>query len=452
MNIQELREKRSELLSQIENLRDRVNDPEQAWDESHDRQWATVNAEFDRVENAVAVNDRTESIARQIDDRESERHERTGQPLEAEERDWVARRGGKITEEIRCNALAGWCAASLGVDRDKIRPEYRSAAERVGIDLNSRSLEYDLPTDYQRVRRVVDADINGVGDESRATMTTATDGSIIPEGFVRNLEIALIQYGAVREISSVMRTPTGNPLPWPTVNDTAQKGALLAEGATAAEQEVTTSAVTFNAYKFSSKLCKVSAELVTDSSFSLAAVLGTLLGERIARIQEEYWVTGTGSSQPSGLVTGASAGITAAATGAVTAAEWISFQDSLDRAYESPSNQWLMTAATLATVRQLTDDDGRFIWQTDYRAGAPSTLLGRTVSVSPECAGLGAGNVAAYYGDFSKFVIREAANVSLRRLTELFAQSDTEGFIAFARADSAVIQSLAIKKLTMAAS
>jgi HK97 family phage major capsid protein len=43
------------------------------------------------------------------------------------------------------------------------------------------------------------------------------------------------------------------------------------------------------------------------------------------------------------------------------------------------------------------------------------------------------------FGDFSRFIIRDVANVRLMRLDERYADYDQTGFIAFSRHDSVVL-------------
>jgi hypothetical protein len=97
-------------------------------------------------------------------------------------------------------------------------------------------------------------------------------------------------------------------IPWPTVDDTANKGELLAENTEAGSQDVTFGQVTLKAFKFSSKLVKVSRELLQDSYFPVGAILRDLFVDRIGRITNDYFTTGTGTGQPQGVVTAATCG------------------------------------------------------------------------------------------------------------------------------------------------
>jgi hypothetical protein len=86
------------------------------------------------------------------------------------------------------------------------------------------------------------------GSSAAQSITVGSSGGyLIPEGFVNNLEIALLQYGQVRPVADVMRTTSGNDLPWPTVNDTTVKGAILAENNQVSASDMSFGVIVFHA-------------------------------------------------------------------------------------------------------------------------------------------------------------------------------------------------------------
>jgi HK97 family phage major capsid protein len=109
-------------------------------------------------------------------------------------------------------------------------------------------------------------------------------------------------------VATVIRTDTGAALPIPTSDDTSNKGAILGENTAASEVDVSFGQLVLDAYKYSSKYVLVSVEFLQDSSINVAEFIGKALGERIGRIQNDHFTTGTGSSQPNGIVTAATLG------------------------------------------------------------------------------------------------------------------------------------------------
>jgi HK97 family phage major capsid protein len=242
------------------------------------------------------------------------------------------------------------------------------------------------------------------------------------------------------------------------MNDTGNTGELLAEATTfGTSVDPVISAITFGAYKMSSKPIILSPELLEDSAFNLSLELGRGLGIRIGRVLGTYTTTGTGSAQPQGIVIGASLGKTAAAATSYTPEELIDLQASLDPAYETfPSLSWMMSKAQATIIRKFRIDEGggagtgQFLWQPGLQAGQPDMLLGSPILIVQEMPAATAGLRPIVYGAMEFFVIRDAGVMRLQVLRELFAQTDQIGFVAFSRHDSKVIQPAAIKALQMA--
>src|SRR5690606_31190573 len=141
---------------------------------------------------------------------------------------------------------------------------------------------------------------------------SGSSSDIIPEGFVYRLEQAMLAFGGMLQVSELLITDSGNDMPWPTANDTNNKGVILGESVTGSPQSISNSvdpvfsAVLFQAWKYSSKLVQVSAEILEDSAFDLPSILGAMLGERLGRILNEHCTTGDGDSKPRGIAVAAS--------------------------------------------------------------------------------------------------------------------------------------------------
>src|SRR5207248_8530414 len=66
--------------------------------------------------------------------------------------------------------------------------------------------------------------------------------------------------------------------------------------------------VVLHSYMYTSKLIKVSLQLMQDAFFNMEEYLGRKLAIRLARIQNAHFTTGTGTGQPNGVVTAAASG------------------------------------------------------------------------------------------------------------------------------------------------
>jgi len=326
-------------------------------------------------------------------------------------------------------AIQGWLRA-MKPDA-KIEQEHVDAAKFFGFDIRSREIEIPLVKDYRNIKK----------EFRDLSLTVGSGGYTVPEGFVNSLEQALLTFGGVRQVADVMRTDSGNDLPWPTMNDTTNKGAILAEATTfGASVDPSFASVIFKAFKYSSKPIIVSNELLQDSAFDLAAMIGGWLGTRIGRIQNDHFTTGTGTTLPLGVVVASTEGVEAASKTAVTDGEVISLEHSVDPAYR-PNAIFMFHDSILAAIRQLKDvTSGQYLWQPGMQAGVPDRLLGYRYVINQSMASTQAQSAKIIlFGDFSKYKIRDVAGVRLVRLDELFAQTDQVGFVAFLRSDGQLL-------------
>jgi HK97 family phage major capsid protein len=60
------------------------------------------------------------------------------------------------------------------------------------------------------------------------------------------------------------------------------------------------------------------------------------------------------------------------------------------------------------------------------------------------------GTVTVLFGDFSKYVVRDAGAIRMRRLNERYAEADQTAFVGFLRSDGRYLNTAAVKKLTQA--
>ena len=256
----------------------------------------------------------------------------------------------------------------------------------------------------------------------------------------------------MREVATVQTTASGNDIPMPTENDTSNKGAILAENAQITEQDITFGSTTLNAYMYTSKLVRVSMQLMQDSAFDMNSFLGVKLGERIARIHNEHFTTGTGSSQPQGVATAAVTGVTAASATAITYAEIVDLEHSLDPAYRNNA-RFMMKDSTLQILKKLVDGDSRPLWTAGVASGEQDRLLGYPYVINQDMPAATTGLDSLLFGDFSKYMIRDVAGAGLMRLTERYADYLQVGFFAFMRSDGKLLDAGTnpIKTLQMAA-
>ena len=291
------------------------------------------------------------------------------------------------------------------------------------------------------------------GTDTQIVGTDSLGGYLVPEDFSNILDVASKFTGVVEQVSQVINTNSGSLLPYPTVDDTSVSGAILSEATAPAVSDMTFSAVNLNAYNYSSGIVKVSRQLLQDGAFNLDAFLVDALGGRIARGTNASFTTGTGSSQPKGVVVGSAAGKTAASATAVTAAEILDLMYSVDPSYRNAASAgFMMKDSTLAAVRKLglgsANDFPIFV--PAMNPGEKDMLYGKPIHINNDMAAIATTAKSILFGDFSKFVVRVAGGLQFLRLDERFADALIVGYIAYKRVDSNILQANAIKHLVQA--
>lgn len=277
--------------------------------------------------------------------------------------------------------------------------------------------------------------------EGRAMSTTvAAGGYTIPEGFYAELQRNMLAFGGVRPMCTTLTTGSGNSLPIPTVDDTTQEAAIVGEGsALTSPQDPTFGVVTLSAYTYRT-LCLVSLELLQDSAFDVEAYIRSFIAERIARGTNRHFTTGNGTTQPNGFIPASSSGVTAASATAISYADLVDLEHSVDPAYRlSPKVGWQMADGTLKVLKKLVDGESRPLWTPGLAVREPDTLLGYKYGINQHMAAVAASNKSVAFGDWGKYWIRDVSEMLIVRANELHIGSGQIGFYAFSRHDGDII-------------
>jgi HK97 family phage major capsid protein len=300
----------------------------------------------------------------------------------------------------------------------------------------------------------------GTGQIMNAQSTTpgSSGGYIIPQGFSGMLEKAMKWFGGIAGVVDEFETATGNPWPWPTVDDTSNRGRIIGQNVQLPETDVVFGQVTFNAYIGTSDLVLVPLALMEDAYFNMDALLADLLGERFGRLYNWKCTLGTGSAEPTGIMTAAIAAgnILQFATGqttSITYANLVDLEHSVDPAYRyNASSYWMFSDAMLKTIKKLVDGNNRPLWQPGLSAsfelgaapqlmgGYRPTILDHPYILNQDMAAPAANAYSILFGDMSRFKVRKVGEgFSLMRLVERFADYLQVGFVGWGRFDSNLI-------------
>lgn len=404
--IRELREKRANVWAQAQEFNTRHTAGEEMSAEDH-AAWTRALNEIDELAGQVANLERTE----QLDKR-----------------------------------FASIDAATVTVDGvgDEARSdsEYRKAFDKY--------LRTGVPSLDNEERQLLQANFR-----AQAVGTGSAGGYTVPQGFWAKVTETMKYFGGVLQAGSeVINTDSGQTLPWPTCDDTGNSGAILSENSQISAQDLTFGQKQLSAYTYTSKLILVSLQLLQDAGVDAESLVAKKIGERLGRIYNTHGTTGTGSSQPQGVITGATTGKTTAGATAITYGEIVDLVHSVDVAYrQGPGGaKFMFHDLILAYVQKMVDGQSRPLWQPSIAVNTPDTLLGYPIVVNNDMAStVATTNKTMAFGNFNAgYVWRQVAGGQLMRLEERYADYLQVGFFGFGRADGLVQDSGAVKLLVQA--
>lgn len=291
-------------------------------------------------------------------------------------------------------------------------------------------------------------------------------GYFVPVGFVDEVDEGMKWYGDMLRSSTIMRTATGQPLPWPNDNDTSNVGEQVGEGITVTEGDLSLGNIVFGAYKFSTKMIKVSVEMLQDSAFDLESYVKEKFAIRIGRIINTKTTTGAGSGSTTinGILPASTAGPTAVGastndggteTGGTSIGtdDLIELEHSVDKAYRRDAS-YMAHDLTIKTLKKLKDKYGRPLWLPGIAVAAPDTINGYQYFTNNDLPTIALNAKTVLFGDLKKYVIREVKELAVLRLNERYAELGQVAFIGFARYDGNLLDAGThpVKYLVQAAS
>jgi HK97 family phage major capsid protein len=292
--------------------------------------------------------------------------------------------------------------------------------------------------------RVYRTDESGQTEERAQGIVDGTAGGyLVPEGFNSELIVSMKAYGPMLDpgITREIATASGNIIPWPSMDDTANQGRRLSENTQVNPTQVKFGVNNLYAYKYTTDVVLVSNELLADSGIDPEQIIRDAMAIRMGRIVNSDLTVGTGASMPTGISYAATAGYTAASSTAIAFDDMIETEHSLDPDYRKlPGVRWQFHDTTLKALRKLKDGDGQYIWQpASVIAKAPATILGYDYEINQAMAQIATGQKSVIFGDHQRYVVRRVREFMVRRLVERYADFDQVGFIGFARYDGAMI-------------
>jgi HK97 family phage major capsid protein len=362
---------------------------------------------------------------------------------------------GAVAEkrELTAEEEASYARMTADLDSLRSRADKFAADEQAAADVEAslRSVaaqraEREVPAEESELRSflrgekrefVARPNVQEMRDLSKGTATAG--GNTVPTSFYGQLWAHLIETAAIVNYATVIRTESGENLEFPTTT-AHSSGALTAENAAIAESDPAFAKRTLGAYKYAT-IIQAPRDLIDDTGVDLEGYLSLQAGRAVGNALGAHLVTGTGSSQPTGIMTSTTLGKTGGAgvAGAFTADDLIDLYYSVIAPYRnSGSAAWLMRDATLATVRKLKGSDNNYLWVPGL-AGAPDTILGKPVATDPNVAAVALSARSVAFGDMSAYYVRLAGGIRFERSDDFAFNTDQATFRCIVRGDGVLL-------------
>lgn len=421
-NLKELRDQLAQVSRKMRDMHKKAEDEDRGFSAEEQQEWNNMLADHDslseRIERMQKVTEFDELEQRMRPANLDQQQQDDDEPKEIR-----SAHEGRATEEYR-EAYMGFLRDGAGA----LKPEQRALLSQYRGDIDTRAL---------------------------AVGTDSAGGFTVPEGFAGFITETMQDFSGLLNAASgpngptLLRTASGNTIPFPTNDDTGNAGTILAENAAVAEQDTVFGQRTLGAFMYTSRLIRVSLQLLQDEAVNLEQYLGNILGKRLGRAVSPHFAAGAGTTEPTGLVTAATdAGVDISNAAGITYIDLLDMEHALDPAYRRRGAQWVFNDTTLRALKGLNDGNNRPLWLPgdagSMASSFPATISGYGYIVDQGMQSVGVGNRPIAFGDLSEYYIREVLGVTLFRFNERYMDNLQIGFMGYGRWDGNLIDTSAV--------
>jgi HK97 family phage major capsid protein len=472
--LQELREKRDELKKQLRAINEGVEQRKSAGklgDElfpSEERsKWDKLKPELVSVNEQIDAEERAADMSAFLLDAEEKRAQQGRNPKLSDEipgglgqefgarfndrdeaRDWVR------NEEKRAIALAAWSRA--GFADHLISPEHRATAAKLGVNFDSKSIEFRGWNHDQTAEARNILAVNGWGQnatvrlkdhfanaERRGIAYGQTEkDSFIPSTFQTAFEVAFHGQGGIMDLVDLLVTDFGDSLPYPFADDFGNEGVRVGAGNATDLDMQTVKAPKLQVIDFHSRFLKMHKSLLAHSPALWVSLLGTVAGERLRKAMERELAVGPLATPDRfrGLIASTPVAFRQAVAGTYTYAETRRLKMSVIEEHRV-NGTYVVNSEQLALLDALLDGMGRPLFDADtFRlAGSPY----RVSNYVQAQTGSAVGNKMLFFGNLKSIKMRLMQMTRIEKLVELFAATHEVAFIAYRGADAELLRGTA---------
>jgi HK97 family phage major capsid protein len=279
--------------------------------------------------------------------------------------------------------------------------------------------------DTEALRKLARGEVRSLEFEKRDVVKTNT-GAPVATSFYDQIILKARLVGPMLTTSTVLTTAGGENLQIPRVN-TYSAATIAAEAAAIGESDPAFSAfITMGAFKFS-YLTQVSREMIEDSGVDILGFLADQVGQGIGFNVNAALTTGTATTQPNGIVTASTLGVTGGTgtTGAFTADNLIDLAYSVDGAARMlPGAGYMMNGKSIGAVRKLKDTAGNYVFAPRLNENTPDTLLGFPLYENPAMADAGTAAKSVIFGHLPSYYVRQVGGIRVDSSSDFAFSTD----------------------------
>lgn len=309
------------------------------------------------------------------------------------------------SERKQCDLLMSQAAGLRSTDERRAR--MNALAQEIGLPVTAEERDAKAEKAFEKFIRTSD-------ESEYRTYSPMSDGVqgayLVPTQWAAAYSERLQAFSGIREAGAqVIKTALGGSWLYPSVNDTANSGSLLAEGVTMPLANPTFASNTLNNFRYVSGGVQISNELLSDSGINVNAMLQNLFAKRIGRKTNQDFTLGVGSG-PAGVVPSITNIVAAGAVGYITMGDLIALQN-IDEGYLDTS-VYQFNQTTERALRSAVDDAGRRM----FPEMSQGLLLGFPFIRNNALSSAGASNFSMIFGSCK-------LGVTIRELPLLFVSS-----------------------------
>lgn len=280
--------------------------------------------------------------------------------------------------------------------------------------------------------------------ENRALSLTGEKGGFaVP--YQLDPTVILTSSGAINPIREIARVEQVTVDTWKGLST---EGVTAAYSAEAAETEE--AALSFAQPEVSTERASVlilaSFEITQDWA-GISGELSRIISDAKDVLEAEKFLTGTGTNEPFGILTGAVETVNTATTEIFAVADVYALKAALPPRFR-PNAKWLANDAIYDRIRQFDTGGGGGLW-VQLGEGRPAELLGKPIyELSTMNAEIKANKLNAIYGDFSKYLIAERIGMGIEVIPHVMngkKATGQRGFYAFWRNGAKVLAKQAFR-------